>query len=40
MNYDPNMNFCGKTTVQTVRLTLGRWDHRLLLQGRGELSRP
>lgn len=32
MDYDPNLNFCGRTTVQTVKLTFGQWDYRLTLE--------
>jgi hypothetical protein len=28
MNYDPNLNFCGRMTTQTVRLTFAVWEYR------------
>ena len=28
MNYDPNMVFCGRMAIQTVKLVFGAWDSR------------
>lgn len=28
MNYDPNLNSCGRMTKQVVRLVLGKWEFR------------
>ena len=32
MDYDPNLNYCGKTTIQTVKLTFAQWDYRLTIE--------
>ena len=29
INFDPNMNMSGNTSIKTIRMTLGLWDYRI-----------